>query len=227
MYGFNENTRSEGTGSSMLPAGKNPNVFLTSVKFDKLKDDSPQAVLQFYFEDKNGASQNHVEFPVDPDRIKQRLEANPKQHKRDNKHLGFQKGAPVTVEDQIKTEAERQGQRIKHIATKFMPEDKAVTSGRTWEEFAQSVLSLFASVNYKDVPLELLLGLNNEDYPKVPLFPPFLRRMDDDTELVIDPNWVRVTPLSAPTANPAEAAKASDPFGASPAGDPTPEKSPF
>lgn len=213
MYGFSEKTRSEGSSSSILPAGKNQNVILSSVKFDKLKEDSPNPVLQFYFENKDGAYHNHVEFPIDPERIARRLEDNPKQHKRDNKELGFQKGAPVTVQDQIAMEVQRQGQRIKHIATKFMPEEKAVTSGNTWEEFGQSVVKLFNSVTYNNVLLELLLTLNHEDYPKIPLFPPFVRRMDDtETELKIDPTWHRITPMSAPTANPQEAAKASDPF---------------
>ena len=53
--------------------------------------------------------------------------------------------------------------RVRHILTKFIPEEKAVLSGDTFEEFAKGVIALLGNNNVgKSVAIKLVY--NNKDY---------------------------------------------------------------
>lgn len=57
------------------------------------------------------------------------------------------------------------GKRVKHIITKFIPEEKAILSGNTYAEFSQGVINLLGdSFKGKKVAIKLVYG--SKEYPK-------------------------------------------------------------
>ena len=183
MYGFDQNTQSEGTGVNILPVGVNNNVYLTRAAYENSKQDgSGQNVLAFHFENSNGQSYRHTEFEIDSEYVKKNAPTD-WTHKKDNKQLGFVKGQPVTAEDMVKMRVNEMNTRIKHILTKFIPEEKAAVTGVTgWQDFCQKVANLFPS-GYDEVPLQIKVVYNFNDYLTFPKFPPFIRRMDQIEEM--------------------------------------------
>ena len=183
MYGFDQNTQSEGLGVSILPVGVNNNVYLARVAYENSKQDgSGQNVLAFHFENSNGQTYRHVEFEIDTDKIKENAPTD-WTHKKDNKQLGFVKGQPVTPDDMVKMRVNEMNTRIKHILTKFIPEEKAaVVNPSGWQDFCQKIVALFPQ-GYNEVALQIKVVYNWNDYLTFPKFPPFVRRMDQIEEM--------------------------------------------
>lgn len=93
--------------------GISSNVELVSVKFDfPRKDGTGDKALLFDFKGPNGERHRHVEFPI-----------------------GDKAADPVKS-------AESLGKRVKHIVTKFIPEEEAILTGNTFEEFCNGTIAL-------------------------------------------------------------------------------------
>ena len=108
--------------------GINANVELVSVKYESpRKDGTGDKALLFDFKGPNGETHRHVEFAV---------------------------GERAT--DPAKS-AESLSKRVKHIVTKFIPEEEAVLTGNTFEEFCNGVIALLdGKTAGKKVAIKLL-----------------------------------------------------------------------
>ena len=168
-----------------MPAGINQNVRLLGVFFEALRQDGTGGnVLKFNFEDASGRRFRHTEFEVEVDRVK----AQAKQWGKD-------------PDKSVRNALMGLSGRIKHILSSFMPKDKVVITGNTWDEFGGNVVTLLGD-SYKGVDVRVKLILNNKDYCMFPkqAFRPFIQRMDTPDTLAIEEKYERIVPKGAATA---------------------------
>lgn len=194
MYNI-DNAVAAPKSNAPIPAGITENVQLKSVYFEALKQDGTGGnVLKFNFEDAAGRNFRHTEWEVDVERQRQMA----KQWGKD-------------PDKQVANALMGLSGRIKHILSCFMPKDKVVISGNTWDEFGGNVVALLGDA-YKGVDLRVKLILNGKDYTSFPkqAFRPFVQRMDVPNTLVIDAKYERTTPKSS-TPNELEAMLDSQP----------------
>jgi hypothetical protein len=132
-------------------------------------------VLKFNFEDSAGRKFRHIEFEVDVERTRQ----SAKQWGKDS-------------DKAVANALMGLSGRIKHILACFLPADKVVISGNTWDEFGGNVVTLLGDA-YKGVDVRLKVILNNKDYTTFPkqAFRPFIQRMDTPDTLAIDVKYER------------------------------------
>lgn len=181
MYNIDNSIESPKSGGP-IPAGINQNVRLLGVFFEALRQDGTGGnVLKFNFEDEAGRKFRHTEFEVDVERQKQMA----KQWGKD----------PDT---QVRNALMGLSGRVKHILSCFIPKDKVVITGNTWDEFGGNVVTLLGDA-YKGVDVRVKLILNNKDYTMFPkqAFRPFIQRMDTPDTLAIEEKYERIVPKSA------------------------------
>jgi len=181
MYNI-DNTTEAPKASGPIPAGITENVQLVAVYFEALRQDgSGGNVLKFNFEDSAGRKFRHTEFEVEVDRVRQ----NAAQWGKD-------------PEAQVRNALTGLAGRIKHILSCFLPKDKVVITGNTWDEFGGNVVSILGQA-FKGVDVRVKLILNNKDYTMFPkqAFRPFVQRMDTPNTLVVDAKWERIEPKAA------------------------------
>jgi hypothetical protein len=115
-------------------------------------------VLSFYFADKYNSEFTHSEFQPDP--TKENFE----------KKLG------------------NLSKRVKHIVSKFVPEDKQVLKAATWDEFCDSVSALFDD-STKDARVRIKLVLNDAGFTSFTPYTGFIEEMSvNPTRLRIGQN---------------------------------------
>ena len=181
MYNI-DNTVESPKSNAPMPAGINQNVRLLGVFFEALRQDGTGGnVLKFNFEDASGRKFRHTEFEVDVERQRQQA----KQWGKD-------------PEKQVRNALMGLSGRIKHILSCFIPKDKVVITGNTWDEFGGNVVALLGDA-YKGVDVRVKLILNNKDYCMFPkqAFRPFIQRMDTPDTLAIEEKYERIEPKSA------------------------------
>ena len=181
MYNIDQTIDSP-KASGPIPAGINENCTLIGVFFEPLRQDGTGGnVLKFNFADAAGRKFRHTEFEVEADRVKQQAAQWGKD-----------------PEKQLRNALTGLAGRIKHILSCFLPADKVVITGNTWDEFGGNVVSLLGDA-FKGVPVRLKLILNNKDYTCFPkqAFRPFVQRMDVPNTLEVDAKWERIVPKSA------------------------------
>lgn len=176
MYGFDQSTQTG--GSSRLPAGINENVFLQDILFEPLKADGDgDTVMKFLFADANGDTFNHIEWPLDYDRLVNMAKGWGKQ------------GAEAEVF--AKNEFRAQGERVQHILSCFIPKDKCVFKADTFEAFVEGCIKLLGD-NHKNVPCRMKIvykkGSSYTTFPKRAI-KPFIQAMSEPNKLKIDPKW--------------------------------------
>lgn len=131
MYKIDQETQSEST-SKYFNAGIHSGVELESIEFKSpKKDGTGDSVLMFNFKGANGETFRHIEWAV-----------------------GEQ------AQDVEKSQLAL-AKRVKHIITKFIPEEKAVLSGSTYEEFAKGVIALVGD-DYKGKKVAIKLVYNDK-----------------------------------------------------------------
>ena len=200
-YGIDENTK-ESNVPSTINAGIQENIKITSVKFAPMTE-GQDSLIQVNFQDEYGATLQEILWPVDEDQVASWHSGSDKKHKRDNKELGFEKGDPITVEDQIKKEYALFNQRAKHIAARVASEEEIVSALKgagSYAEFGEAFADIFTESRISNAYLRLKVVLNNKDYAKLPKYPPFVESMDVPSEksnLEIDPKYDRVTKANA------------------------------
>ncbi len=181
MYNIDNSVESPKSNAPM-PAGINQNVRLLGVFFEALRQDGTGGnVLKFNFEDESGRKFRHTEFEVDVERQKQMA----KQWGKD-------------PDKQVRNALMGLSGRVKHILSCYIPKDKVVITGNTWDEFGGNVVSLLGDA-FKGVDVRVKLILNNKDYTMFPkqAFRPFIQRMDTPDTLAIEEKYERVAPKSA------------------------------
>ena len=181
MYNIDSTVESP-KASGPMPAGINQNCRLLGVFFEALRQDGTGGnVLKFNFEDSAGRKFRHIEFEVDVERTRQ----SAKQWGKD-------------PEKAVANALMGLSGRIKHILACFLPADKVVISGNTWDEFGGNVVTLLGDA-YKGVDVRLKVILNNKDYTTFPkqAFRPFIQRMDVPDTLAIDAKYERTEPKSS------------------------------
>jgi hypothetical protein len=126
-YNFNTETKSESTNKSFNP-GIHSGVELESVEFKSpKKDGSGDPSLMFNFKGANGETFRHIEWAV---------------------------GEQAT---DVEKSQQSLAKRVKHIITKFIPEEQAVLSGNSYAEFAKGVINLIGDNNKgKKVAIKLV-----------------------------------------------------------------------
>ena len=181
MYNIDSTIESP-KASGPMPAGINQNCQLLGVFFEPLRQDGTGGnVIKFNFVDSAGRKFRHTEFEVEADRVKQSAQQ-------------WGKDPDAALRNALTGLAGR----VKHILSCFLPADKVVITGNTWDEFGGNVVALLGDA-YKGVDVRVKLILNNKDYTMFPkqAFRPFIQRMDVPDTLQIDAKWERVEPKSS------------------------------
>jgi hypothetical protein len=181
MYEISNTTETPKSNSPM-PAGINQNVRLLGVFFEALRQDGTGGnVLKFNFEDASGRRFRHTEFEVDVERTRQQA----KQWGND-------------PEKSVRNALMGLSGRIKHILSCYLPADKVVITGNTWDEFGGNVVTLLGDA-FKGIDVRVKLILNNKDYTMFPkqAFRPFIQRMDTPDTLAIEEKYERTEPKSS------------------------------
>jgi hypothetical protein len=190
MYGFDETTNSEGSGFT----GIQHNFELAGVRYGKVSTKEESTAVGLIFDFKRGENFNFpiVVYPVNESMVVQ--------YKRKIKDKNTQVEREETNQEAIQRAYNEQGAFVKHIISKFVPEDKAkIAKVPNFEAFAKAVISLLGD-SFKETKVRLKILYNKKGYLTVPQYPPFIERMDvNPTQLKItdyDKKW-----LDKPTAD--------------------------
>jgi hypothetical protein len=160
MYGFNKDTK-EISGQAPMEPAIHQNVRLAKLAYEPSKptDENSQKAFTIYWENAKGEQIRMLEWPLDEAHVK----------------AAAQKAGDDPEKAVAKT-LEAQGRRMKHILTKFIPEEKAVTNAQTFEQWIKQVASLFPK-NYKDKLLRLKVVASGK-YAGIPRYTPFVESME-------------------------------------------------
>jgi hypothetical protein len=160
MYGFNKDTQ-EISGMAPMPPAIHQNVRLVKLAYEPSKpsDENSQKVFALYFENEKGEQTRLVEWPLDADHVRESAQK-----------------AGDDPEKAVARTLEAQGRRMKHILTKFIPEDKAVTNAETFTQWIKQIVSLFPK-DYKEKLLRLKITASGK-YANIPRYTPFVETMD-------------------------------------------------
>lgn len=132
MYGFNQETKAESLNGKQFDAGIHHSVELESVEFKSpRKDGEGNPVLMFNFVGPNNEKFRHIEWEI---------------------------GEQATDPEKS---AMALAKRVKHILTKFMPEEQCVLQGSTYAEFANGVITLLGD-QHKGKKVAIKLLYNNK-----------------------------------------------------------------
>lgn len=180
LYSITENTK---TGSALMQPGINENVKIVDIVRENSKQDGTGAeVLRFYFEDENGGTFNHTEFPIDEAHTRTLA----KSWKQDPDQL-------------VKKTSEDLASRIKHILSAFMPPESIIIKDATgWEDYCDKVVALAGKL-YQGQLFRIKVILNKKDFntfPKVPVSP-FVQNMEEKNSMFLNPKYDRVVPNAA------------------------------
>lgn len=181
MYNIDSTIESP-KASGPMPAGINQNCQLLGVFFEPLRQDGTGGnVIKFNFADSAGRKFRHTEFEVEAARVKQQAQQ-------------WGKDPDAALRNALTGLAGR----VKHILSCFLPADKVVITGNTWDEFGGNVVALLGDA-YKGIDVRVKLILNNKDYTMFPkqAFRPFIQRMDVPDTLEVDAKWERIEPKSS------------------------------
>ena len=164
----NQNTAAE-QANKQFTGGLHGNVTLESVVFETpRKDGTGDKVLMFNFKGQGGETFRHLEWPVDESRAQDPAKAY-----------------------------ENQGKRIKHILSKFIPEESIVIEGvNSYEEFANKVISLLGAANV-GLPVAIKLVYNQKGNLEFTKYLGFIAHKVD--ELRIGNNEIVVKPTAKPS----------------------------
>lgn len=199
-YGIDTAVESEGFTGKYFPAGMVEGVLLKSVKYDLASTKegaSPDGAkgLIFTFTSEDGAlTHRHIEWELVE---KRELENAEKLYN----ELVKKGETPTTqkvdfINNLVDKSYASQQKRIKHILTKFMPEEKAVIPpSNSFEQFSKNVERLLTP-NISKTPMRAIFVYDSNGYVKFPTFVPFLEVIVADTPatLKINEKYHRVTP---------------------------------
>lgn len=169
MYKIDQNTTVQETAlKSTIPVGINDNCELINV--GRYTASNGSDYLGFTFKDVNGAELKQMEWDIDPERV------TPKPGE--------------SVDECVTRRVNQMLVRIKHIATKFVPENQFVVQGNNFGELIDSVVRMLAPNTYAGKKVRLKVVYSYNDYCSLPNFAPFIETMDTDPSgLKINPRY--------------------------------------
>ena len=192
QYGIDKTIQSE-SGFKTIEVGIQENCELTKVTYgpSSEKKDGSAKGLAFHFKQEGGATFRHLEFPIDNDREKKNAEDYYEKLVKDGKAPDQIK--PLFVQTYIKRVYNDQAARIKHIMSKFIPEDQCLISGvSTFEAFCNAVVAALGT-SYRGKTLRLKLVYNYKDYATFPKYANFIElQTDAPTTLKLNPKKDRL-----------------------------------
>ena len=139
------------------------------VKVTKKTASNGKSYLEFQFKNSEGALLNHAEWDVDPTRT------TPRQGE--------------TQEEAVQRKVKSMLTRIKHIATKFIPEDQFVIKAQSFDDLCAAVVTALTGKGVgKMVRIKVVYNYN--DYSSLPNYCPFIEDMSSNPSgLKINPNY--------------------------------------
>ena len=135
-----------------------------------------KSYLEFQFKNSNGELLNHAEWDVDPARI------TPK--------------AGETPEEAVQRRVKSMLTRVKHIATKFIPEDQFVIKAQSFDELCSAVVTALTGKGVGKL-VRLKVVYNYNDFSSLPNFAPFIEDMSTNPSgLKINPKFDKMEKAS-------------------------------
>tara|TARA_R100000152_G_C6774285_1_gene201974 strand:- start:904 stop:1485 length:582 start_codon:yes stop_codon:yes gene_type:complete len=177
MYKIDQSTQVQEVAlKSTIPVGINDNCELVSV--GRYTASNGSDYLGFLFKDANGSELKHMEWDVDPARV------TPKPGE--------------SVDECVTRRINQMLVRIKHIATKFIPENQFVVQGNNFGELVDSIVRLLAPNTFTGKKLRLKVVYSYNDYCSLPNFAPFVEDMaKDPSGLKINPKYDKMEKSTA------------------------------
>jgi hypothetical protein len=191
MYGIDKTIQSE-SGFKTIGVGIQENCELMNAAYgpSSEKKDGAAKGLIFNFKQEGGATFRFLEFPIDNDREKKNAETYYDKLVKENKTPDMPK--PLFINQYVKRVYDAQASRIKHIMSKFIPEDQTLVSGTTFEMFSNNVITALGN-SYKGKKLRLKLVYNYKDYATFPKYANFIElQTDAPTTLKLNPKKDRI-----------------------------------
>tara|TARA_B100000963_G_scaffold355066_1_gene372628 strand:+ start:211 stop:834 length:624 start_codon:yes stop_codon:yes gene_type:complete len=178
MYKLVE-TQPNTSNYKLMNAGINENVSLVDVTFDTLRQDGTGGnVIRFYFQDDEGAkfTQTYMEV-TSLDRLKESAKN------------AASSGRPwsSTPEQLHKDLLRNVGESLFHILCAFVPKEKAMLQGATWDELGKNVIDLVGN-SYEGLKFKIKCVYDKQgkylQFPQRPL-QPFILSQDSDVNLTV------------------------------------------
>ena len=169
LYKIDQNTQVQEKALTVaIPVGINDNCELTGIA--RLQASNGGDYLQFTFKDGDNNELKHMEWDINPERV------TPKPGE--------------SVDECVTRRVNQMLVRIKHIATKFIPENQFVVQGNDFAGLCDSVVMLLGPNTYTGKKVRLKVVYNYKDYCSLPNFAPFIENMETDpTGLKINPRF--------------------------------------
>ena len=169
MYKIDQSTQVQEVAlKSTIPVGINDNCELINV--GRYTASNGSDYLGFTFKDSDGAELKQMEWDVDPERV------TPKPGE--------------SIDECVTRRVNQMLVRVKHIATKFVPENQFVVQGNNFGELIDSVVKMLAPNTYAGKKVRLKVTYSYNDYCSLPNFAPFIETMDTDPSgLKINPKY--------------------------------------
>ena len=199
-YGIAKDIESEGFVGKYFPAGLNEGIILKSGGYGLTStkpDADPNGIkaLIFNFASEDGElTHRHIEWEL----VEKKELDNAEKLYDTLVSRGETPDAPKV--DFINATVDKsylsQQKRVKHILTKFMPEEKAVVpASNSFEQFSKNVEKLLTPA-IKDQKLRAIMVYDNSGYVKFPTFVPFLEVMEDGKAslLKVNEKYHKLTP---------------------------------
>lgn len=152
MYNTSAGTNFDGLSIPSLLPNKYTNVKLIEVKQGKsTKKDGAEGknIITFLFQTEDGQQHQHTEWDIDASDAK-----------------AADKAKNMTI-------------RIGHILSKFLPKDRLVSNANSFLDYSNWVMSMINSVDYKNVPVDILVTGNVYQKKATSAFtgfPPFIAK---------------------------------------------------
>ncbi len=148
-------------------AGIHSGVTIEKISYENVKNDGTgKNILAFHFKGSRGETFRHVEWPIEES------DAN------------------------LESKVANMGKRIKHILSKFVPEESIVIGNvNSFEEYANEVI-LIAGTAYKGRTFEIKLLLNDSDKLCFPKYVGFIAKEAGTLKLRKDEKIVKSIPTN-------------------------------
>lgn len=178
LYKIDQSTQvQEEALASTIPVGINENCELVGV--GRFEASNKSDYLCFTWRDEHKNELKHMEWDIDPERI------TPKPGE--------------STDDAVTRRVNQMLVRIKHICTKFIPENTFAVQGNTFADLCDSVVGILTPNLYTGKKVRLKVIYNWNDYCALPNFCPFVEDMTiDPTKLKINPRFDKMEKATAP-----------------------------
>ena len=147
MYNVNKNIDSEGRSANFIDVGIHDNVELKGVEY-KVSPEAGNEFMVFHFVDESGKTLSHTEWkPKDQD------------------------------PDKLINKTNNQIKRVKHIITKFIPDDIYIFEVSDFKSFCTKTIQLLGNAYIgKKVRIKVVYSFNN--FTSLPNYVPFIEKME-------------------------------------------------